>query len=64
LEVKAQSRFSSAHLSGLRAIGDLGHVARRTLVFLGERLMRTEDGIEVWPLATFLGAVAHNHLWP
>jgi predicted AAA+ superfamily ATPase len=64
IEVKAQSRFSSAHLSGLRAIGDLGRVARRVLVFLGERRMRTEDGIEVWPLATFLGAVAHNHIWP
>jgi uncharacterized protein len=64
LEVKAQSRFSPEHLSGLRAIADLGRVARRVMVFLGERRLRTEDGIEVWPLHAFLEALERNKLWP
>jgi len=64
IEVKAQARFSPEHLSGLRAIADLGHVARRVMVFLGERRLRTEDGIEVWPLHAFLEALEGNTLWP
>jgi predicted AAA+ superfamily ATPase len=64
LELKAQSRFSPSQLSGLRAIGELRHVARRILIYLGEERLRTEDGIEVWPLPTFLDAVANGTLWP
>jgi len=64
IEVKAQTRFSPEHLSGLRAIADLGHVVRRVLVFLGERRLRTQDGIEVWPLHAFLRALEGNTLWP
>ena len=64
IEVKAQSRFSPTQLSGLRAIGDLPRVARRVLVYLGERKLRTEEGIEVWPLESFLEAIATGRLWP
>ncbi len=64
LEVKAQSRFSPRQLSGLRAIADLPRVARRVLVYLGDRPLRTEDGIDVWPLERFLEAVADDALWP
>ena len=64
LEIKAQSRFSHSLLSGLRAIADLPRVARRVLVYLGDRRLRTEDGIEVWPLRAFLDAVAQEKLWP
>ena len=64
LEIKAQSRFSHPLLSGLRAIADLPRVARRVLVYLGDRRLRTEDGIEVWPLRAFLDAVADEKLWP
>jgi len=64
LEVKAQSRFSPPQLSGLRAIADLPRVARRVLVYLGDRPLRTEDGIDVWPLERFLEAVADDALWP
>jgi predicted AAA+ superfamily ATPase len=64
LEIKAQTRFSHSLLSGLRAIGDLPKVARRVLVYLGDRRLRTEDGIEVWPLRAFLEAVAQERLWP
>ena len=64
LEVKAQSRFSPSQLSGLRAIGELRRVVRRILVYLGEQRLRTEDAIEVWPLSTFLDAIANGTLWP
>ena len=64
IEVKAQSHFSTTLLSGLRAIADLPRVARRVLVYLGDRRLRTEDGIEVWPLRAFLDAVADEKLWP
>lgn len=64
LEVKAQSRFSSPQLSGLRAIADLPRIARRVLVYLGERRLRTDDGIEVWPLDFLLEKLAEGRLWP
>jgi predicted AAA+ superfamily ATPase len=64
LEVKAQSRFSSPQLSGLRAIADLPRIARRVLVYLGERRLRTDDGIDVWPLEFLLEKLAEGRLWP
>lgn len=64
LEIKAQSRFSTPQLSGLRSIADLPHLVRRVLVYLGDRRLRTEDGIDVWPLDALLAAIAHNTLWP
>lgn len=64
LEVKAQARFSPRQLSGLRAIADLPHLKRRVLVYLGDRRLRTDDGIEVWPLEALLDAAAGNRLWP
>src|SRR6185295_5848720 len=62
LEVKAGTRFAPPWLSGLRAIGDLPRLARRILVYTGPRELRTE-GIEVWPLAKFLTALAEGTLW-
>ena len=41
-----------------------GRLARRVLVYLGDRRLKTEDGIEVWPLGSFLTAVADKTLWP
>lgn len=64
LEVKAQSRFSSPQLSGLRAIADLPRIARRVLVYLGERRLRTDDGIDVWPLDFLLEKLGEGRLWP
>ncbi len=64
IEVKSQRRFSSGQLSGLRAIADLPKVVRRVLVYLGADRLRTEDGIEIWPLDAFLNAVAADRLWP
>jgi predicted AAA+ superfamily ATPase len=64
IEVKSQTRFSNSQLSGLRAIADLPRVVRRVLVYLGPAKLRTEDGIEVWPMEAFLNAVATGRLWP
>jgi len=64
IEVKAQRRFSTRLLLGLRAIADLPGVARRVLVYLGDRPLRTDDGIDVLPLDVFFGQVADRTLWP
>jgi uncharacterized protein len=64
IEVKAQSRFSTDQIAGLKAIGELDRVVRRILLYLGDRRLRTPDGIEVWPLNTFLKAIATGQLWP
>ncbi|HEX4953614.1 MAG TPA: AAA family ATPase [Thermoanaerobaculia bacterium] len=64
LEVKASQRFTPGLTAGLRAIGDLPRLARRVLVYLGERELRTEEGIEVWPLPKLLAALAEGRLWP
>jgi predicted AAA+ superfamily ATPase len=64
IEVKSQSRFSGSFTSGLRAIGELPGVVRRILVYRGNRKLKTPDGIEVWPLPTFLRSVENACLWP
>jgi predicted AAA+ superfamily ATPase len=63
IEVKAHTRFSPRELTGLRAIAELPRMARRILVYLGDRELRTEDGIEVWPLDRLNAAVAGGSLW-
>ena len=64
LEIKARPRFATEQLAGLRAIADLPKVVRRVLVYLGDRRLRTDDGIEVWPLKVFLQALDAGTLWP
>jgi hypothetical protein len=64
LEIKAATRVQSQHLAGLRAIADLPRLRRRVLVHQGERPGRTEDGIELWPIATLLEALQTDSLWP
>jgi predicted AAA+ superfamily ATPase len=64
LEVKARPRVSAPELVGLRAIADLGGLVRRILLYLGSRRLRTDDGIDVWPLATWLDVLAEDRLWP
>ncbi len=39
-------------------------LARRVLVYLGEQRLRTEDGIEIWPLDYLLAKLAADRLWP
>jgi len=63
-EVKSGRRFTRTWLSGLRAIGDLPGVARRVVIYLGDRILRTDEGIEAWPLEHFLQRLDQDSLWP
>lgn len=64
IEVKSATRVSTEELTGLRAIAELRGLQRRVLVYLGDRAMRTDDGIDVWPFARFSAAIAEGTLWP
>lgn len=64
IEVKASRRPDTSHLKGLRAIVELPGVVRRVLVYTGERSLRTEDGIDIWPASQLAAAAAEDRLWP
>ena len=64
VEIKAQPRFSTPQQAGLHAISELPRLTRRILVYLGDRHLRTADGIDVWPLDRFTAAAADGSLWP
>lgn len=51
-------------LRGLRAIGELPGIRRRVAVFRGSRRQRTQDGIEILPVAAFLDEVEAGSLFP
>lgn len=63
LEVKAARRVHPGDLSGLRAVGELPGLRRRILVHRGERPTMSEEGIDVWPVETFLEALERDRLW-
>jgi predicted AAA+ superfamily ATPase len=63
LEVKSAPRLASAHFTGLRAIADLPSIEKRVLVHPGRLERRTEDGIEIWPLSTFIRRLEAGTLW-
>ncbi len=62
VEVKAAPRLREDHLRGLRAIDGLAGLKRRVLVYLGNSVLKTEDGIEVWPFETFADKLAAGRL--
>ena len=64
LEVKAARRIHPGDMAGLRAIGELPGLRRRILIHRGDRPTRTEDGIDAWPIETFLEALEEDRLWP
>lgn len=64
IEVKAASRFSPSMLQGLRAIDELPKVVRRILIYRGTRRLKTEEGIDVWPIGDLSAALETNRLWP
>lgn len=63
LEVKSGRKLVPEMLTGLRAIADLKGLARRILVYGGERSLRTEDGVDVWPVPELARALAEEQLW-
>ena len=64
LEVKSAAHPSAVRLKGLRAIAEAENLVRRVLVYGGDQTLRTEDGIDVWPIDRFLTALADGELWP
>jgi predicted AAA+ superfamily ATPase len=64
LEVKSTRRPSRQDMAGLRAIAGLPGLRRRILVHRGDRPTLSEDGIDVWPIATLLEALESDRLWP
>jgi predicted AAA+ superfamily ATPase len=64
IEVKAGARFQERMVIGLRAIADLPRIARRILVYGGDRYLKLADGIEVWPHGRLVSALAADNLWP
>ncbi len=64
LEVKAGRHTHPGQLAGLRAIGELSGLRRRILIHRGDRPTRSEDGIDAWPVETFLEALEGDRLWP
>jgi predicted AAA+ superfamily ATPase len=64
LEVRAGQKVFDADLRGLRAMGELARVRRRLVVCRGERRQKTADGIEILPVAAFLGELERGALFP
>lgn len=64
IEVKARPRVAAPEMTGLRAIATLPGIVRRVIVYLGSRRLRTDDGIDIWPVSTWLEALAEDRLWP
>lgn len=63
VEAKAKTALAAKDFAGLRAIQGLAGLARRVVVYLGERPQRTADGIDVLPLRGFLTALEQGRLW-
>lgn len=64
IEAKAGERVGPDDLRGLRAVAELPKLVRRILVHRGPRALKTEEGIEVWPIERFHRALAEDGLWP
>ena len=64
IEVKAQPRYHSGMMTGLRTIAELPGLVRQVLVYGGERSLRTEDGMDIWSADRLQRALAERTLWP
>ncbi|MCC6765719.1 MAG: ATP-binding protein [Deltaproteobacteria bacterium] len=60
IEAKAGRRFRPDFLKGLAAIGDLGGVKRRILVYGGKDSWTTDERVEVMSVARFISEVARG----
>lgn len=57
IEVKSGKTLGPRDFAGLNAIAELRNVARKVVVFTGERPFKTETGIEAMPVSKFVGEV-------
>jgi predicted AAA+ superfamily ATPase len=63
IEVKSGKTYSSAWRRGLTAIAGLPGLLRRIIVYPAGPILKTEDGIEVWPFAQFSRQLSAGTLW-
>lgn len=64
IEAKAAERVTSERLAGLRAVRALPGLRRRVLVYTGSLDRVTDDGIDVWRVATLVERLAAGAVWP
>ena len=62
IEAKAASRITSDHLAGLRHLHQDHPKARRAVVCMEPRRYRTDDGIDILPVAAFVEQLAGHPL--
>ncbi|MBC6414866.1 MAG: ATP-binding protein [Bdellovibrionales bacterium] len=60
IEVKAKNDVSSRDYRGLKAIGELPNVKRRIVVYMGQVIRKTEEGIEIWSFDFFCKNLTEN----
>ena len=53
IEVKAKEQISAKDYKSLKAIKSLPAVQKRILVYMGNMIRKTEEGIEIWPFNFF-----------
>jgi predicted AAA+ superfamily ATPase len=63
IEVKSGAQFSDRWCAGLRALAPLPNLRRRLIACPGGVRLRTEDGIDVLPLAELAAELAAGSLW-
>ncbi len=60
IEVKAKEQVSKKDYKGLQAIKELPDVKKRILVYLGNTILKTKDGIDIWPFDFFCQNLKEN----
>ena len=62
LEIKAGNKVHKEQLKDLKAISELKGLKKRILVYRGDKKLRTEDGIDIWPFSFFNRVLMENSL--
>ena len=63
IEVKAKKQVFSNDYKGLKAIKDLKGITKRIVVYLGNHVDRTQDGIDIWSFDFFCKALHEKHIF-
>ena len=60
IEAKAKTQVSSKDYKGLRAVSELQDVKKKIVVYLGQAIRKTEEGINIWPFNFFCKNLKEN----
>ncbi len=63
IEVKAKNQVSSIDYKGLKAIRDLKGITKCIVVYLGEHVGETQEGINIWPFDFFCKALHEKNIF-